>query len=648
MASKETFKDFYSYTNSNWFKTFSLPDEYSRYSTFNIVLSGIEQKLLHILNNLNFKSNQELDNEQKLIVILFRKITDTDTRNNLGINPLIPLFDLIDSINSTNLSKTLGILSLLDLNPLISIHPSQDLKNKDTYILNITEPNCVLPSKEYYTDPSYSNIIDKYIDFIAKVLEIIIPPGSYPALPKLNYSLGQKIFYFEKKISQSILPNVMRRDVDNVYNIMEYSEIKKILSQGLGLLDLDKMLEPLVELKPDLYDYIGKINSYNLDYFNVLNELIEDIDMTKLYLKYFIFIKMGNYLSEKTEELCFDFFDKTIGGVQIQKSIEIKAIDILGGLVGELIGKEYIQSYYNPDTTQYVCDMIDKIKGASCDIIKSCKWMGSKTKSKAIEKINSMNVLVGHSKVFKDYSSLDPNLLNNLDLIGVLNSFSVFYSIFYLNKLGSTPDPLEWHMNCYDVNAYYNPIMNQIVFPAGILQKPFFSLDSTFEENLGGIGSVIGHEISHGFDDQGRKFNSKGQLAQWWTDSDISEYDKRVQPIIKQFDSIKLLGYNISGKLTLGENIADYTAVTICVKVLENSNGKTHQYKLLFKSYANIWKQKIRQEELIKRLQTDPHAPGRFRTNQILSNIPKFIEVFSIDPSHPMFIHENQRVKLWN
>lgn len=635
MDSNQTFNDFYSYTNSRWFKTFTLPDEYSRYSTFNMVLSEIEEKIIHILNTLNFKSKEELDTEQKLLVLLYRKLIDLNTRNSLGIRPLIQLFDIVDSFS---LSKALGILSLLDLNPLILVCPSQDLKNRDKYILNITEPNCTLPSKEYYTDPAYSNITDRYVKFITQVLELIAP-NSFPSL------YGEKIFDFEKKISQALFSNVEKRDVDKIYNIYKYSEIKAIISPKL---DLDQILDPFIELKPDLHLYTNKINSYNLDYFKVLNQLIENTDLTKVYLKYYIFIKMAKYLSEDLEELCFDFFERTIAGTQTQKSTEIKAIDTMSGLVGELIGKEYTRLYYNPETTSYINLMIDKIKLASCDIITTCKWMDRETKSKAIEKIKSMCVLVGHPKVFKDYSELDSDNLVQLDLIGVLIGFSIFYSKFYLDKLGSVSNMEEWHMNCYDVNAYYNPIMNQIVFPAGILQKPFFSLEATFEENLGGIGSVIGHEISHGFDDQGRKFNSKGQLSQWWTDSDIHKYNIMIQPLVKQFDSITILGHNVSGMLTLGENIADYTAVTICVQVLENTNALSHQYKLLFKSYANIWKQKIRQEELIRRLKTDPHAPGRFRTNQILSNIPKFIKVFDIRMSHPMYVSEDQRVKLWN
>ena len=204
MQSKEIFKDFYSYTNSSWLKNFTLPDEYSRYSTFNIVASKIEKNIIGILDNLNFRSDQELDNEQKLVVILYRKLMDYDTRNQSGIKPLKPLFDLIDSINSSSkLSKVLGLLSILDLNPLISIHPSQDLKNRDIYILNITEPNCVLPSQEYYSDPSYDNIINKYIIFIQKVLSLILEQtqNDIPNLPNLNLNLSKKIYDFEKKIS---------------------------------------------------------------------------------------------------------------------------------------------------------------------------------------------------------------------------------------------------------------------------------------------------------------------------------------------------------------------------------------------------------------------------------------------------------------
>jgi putative endopeptidase len=203
-------------------------------------------------------------------------------------------------------------------------------------------------------------------------------------------------------------------------------------------------------------------------------------------------------------------------------------------------------------------------------------------------------------------------------------------------------------MNFYETNAYYSLLNNQIVFPAGILQDPFFSPDASFETNLGGIGTIIGHEISHGFDDQGRKFDSEGNLKTWWLDSDIHNYTQKIQPIIEQFNQIKLFNINISGKMTLGENIADYTAVTIITNILNNLNATKEQFKTMYKSYANIWKQKIRQNELIKKLHTDYHAPGRYRTNLILSNIPEFKKIYRINSDHPMYISPDKCVQLWN
>ncbi len=627
------FSDYYSHTNSDWLKNFTLPDEYSRYSTFHIISTKINNELVQILKSLNSINSSQLNSEQKLIVDLYTKLTDYSTRNNLAITPLNPLINLIDSINSiSKLSKVLGALTVLDLNPLLCIQTCQDLKDRDIYLINITEPNCILPSKEYYSDSAYTDIRNKYLKFIDKCINNL----------GLKNITSESIFNFEKTIADAILSNVERRNVENVYNIVMYKYIQSLIG-----LDLDKIFEQLKILKPDLDKYLYKINSYNFSYFEVLTNLINktDLEFIKSYLKYYVFIKLGKFLSEEIEEMIFDFFERTIAGTQKQKLVEIKTVEIMSEIVGELIEKEYLKQYYDPKISEYVIKMIEKIKYSSCALISSCGWMEQKTKLKAINKINCMDVLVGHTKVYKDYSPLYNN--NTTNLITLILNWTVFYSKVHLDKLGKKSDPKEWHMNGYDVNAYYNPIMNQIVFPAGILQEPFFSLKNSFEQNLGGIGSVIAHEISHGFDDQGRKFNLKGQLDEWWTKSDTSNYELRVQPLIKQFDSIKILGFNVSGKLTLGENIADYTAVTICTHVLELNNATNSQFIQMFKSYANIWKQKIRKEELIKRLKTDPHAPGRYRTNQILSNIPKFIEIYSLDSSHPMFIPDNQRVKLW-
>jgi len=626
------FSDYYSHTNAHWLKNFSLPEEYSRYSTFHIISTKINNELVQIIKSLKSTDLSQLTFEQKLIVNLYYKLTDYSTRNSLGTSPLQPIFNLINSIDSMGkLSQVLGALTVLDLNPLISIQICQDLKDRDKYIFNITEPNCVLPSKEYYSDPTYTGIRSKYLEFISKCLEKINLPTANPTL----------IFEFEKTIANATLPNVERRNVEAIYNIVTYKHIQSLIA-----LDLDKILDSLRILKPDLDSYLNKINSYNFDYFKILSNL--DINLTKQYLQYYVFIKLGKYLSEDSEELIFDFFERTIAGTKKQKSVEIKTIETISEIVGELIEKEYLKLYYNPSISSYVRDMIQKIKHSSAILISSCGWMESKTKIKAIKKIIGMNVLVGHTTVYKDYTALYPTNTTSETLIQLLMDWSVFYSKVHLDKLGKKSDPQEWHMNAYDVNAYYNPIMNQIVFPAGILQEPFFSLNSSFEKNLGGIGTVIAHEISHGFDDQGRKFNLKGQLKEWWTKTDTLNYNTRVQPLIKQFDAIKILGLNVCGKLTLGENIADYTAITICTKVLDLGGASDSQFAEMFRSYANIWKQKIRQQELVKRLKTDPHAPGSYRTNQILSNIPKFIEIYSLGPTHPMFIPENQRVKLWD
>jgi len=637
---KETFTDFYSHTNSVWLKNFTLPDDYSRYSTFNIISTKINSQIFQILQTLNSSTFTCLNSEQKLIVDLYRKISNYETRDRLKNQPLDSLYKLIDL--KQDLGYILGVLAVFDLCPLISVYVGQDLKSKDEYIINIVESNCLLPSKEYYLKPSYKSVRIQYVRFIEKYLSITQPGLT----EKIRFSLAKKIFNFEKKIASDLLSNVKRRDVDNIYNIVNLDYIQRLIPG----LDLNQIIKPLSYLNPEISKYLSKINSFNFDYFKTLENLLksEHPDMFLEYIKLWIFVKLRHFLSTECETLCFNFFETVINGTEKQKTPDVRIVEIMSGIVGELIGKEYIKLFYDLSTTDYISDMIDKIKLASCDLILFCKWMDLQTKKLGVKKIESMQVLLGHTNVYKDWSPLFEIDLESKNLVETLLAYSIFNSKNQLDKLGTKPNIGEWHMNCYDVNAYYNPIMNQIVFPAGILQEPFFSLRASLEENLGGIGTVIAHEISHGFDDQGRKFNSQGQLSQWWTQSDISAYIEKTKPLVKQFDSIKVLGHNVSGQLTLGENIADYTAVTICTQVLTRYKARSHQYKLLYKSYANIWKQKIRQEELIKRLQTDPHAPGRYRTNQILSNIPEFIQVYLIDSEHPMYIPESKRVNLWN
>jgi putative endopeptidase len=311
----------------------------------------------------------------------------------------------------------------------------------------------------------------------------------------------------------------------------------------------------------------------------------------------------------------------------------------------EMLGKIYADNYFSSETKQYICNMIELIKLSAKQIINKCYWMSEYTKEKSIEKVELMAVKVGAPTEIRDYSEFVQFVDNNP--IEMTLSCSIFYGKDNFLKLGTKVDRNKWSMASYVVNAYYSPLNNEIVIPAGILHEPFYDINVDLPSNLGSIGSVIAHEISHGFDDQGRMFDAYGNYNSWWKDEDVQKYKSIIKNFKEQYNSISILGNMVSGDITIGENIADFTGMVILTNILRINNSPDKDYANMYTKYAILWRQKIRDKEMIKRLKTDVHAPPRLRTNVILSNIPDFIRVFKIKPEHKMYISDVKRFKLW-
>jgi predicted metalloendopeptidase len=644
--SEERFNDYYTHINKNWFKSFDLPDNYSRYSSFNIISDKIDTQVSNIIYSFASMDDSYLLPNQILVKDLYNKLSNTYLRTQESNKPLLPIFNKINEIQSwDDLSRMIGLFSILDIPIFLEINTCLDLKKNTNYLLYINEFNLILPSKEYYIGKNYENIHKEYIKYIKSTLDYL--ELDLIKVPKIKQNLAEKIFNFEKTITSILFDPEQKRNMELIYNPISFDDLDILLGPKINLSSVFYWIQ---NLKSNISKYYKKIIYYNCDYIKKLGEILESygLDFIKLYLKYFIFVKSSNILSEEIYNLHFNFFKKHFSGLNQKESSTKRNTQIVSNILGEIIGIEYIKLHYNHKTTDIILDIINKIQKSSCNIINNCTWMHPKTKKKAINKINKMKILIGYSDVIKDYSPMINSNIESLNLYDTIKGYDIFNYKYNLDKLGCKPNDKEFHMNVYETNAYYSLLNNQIVFPAGILEEPFFSSDASFETNLGAIGAIIGHEISHGFDDQGRKFDSEGNLKTWWLESDIDNYTKKIQPIIQQFNKIKLFNINISGKMTLGENIADYTAVTIITNILNDLKASKDQFKTMYKSYANIWKQKIRQNELIKRLHIDYHAPGRFRTNLILSNIPEFRKIYNIGPDHPMYISPENCVQLWN
>ena len=638
------FTDFYSYINSKWLKSFILQDQYARFGTFDQVSIKIELLVEKLIYNIVDIHDSYLSENELLLKKMYLKLSNNEIRNSNGIKPLEKYFKIIDDIENVNdYIKIMGLFNILNMGIFLNFNIERDIKNNSNYLLHCNQNSTILPSKKYYTEDSYQDIRIKYKKFIIEMLKIIDINKTIIDKDKV----ATEIFDFECYIASITLNPEQKRDTDLVYNISSYQEINSFLN-------LDECFYYFKNLRPDINQYYNKIIIDDLKYIKRIGAILLKIDLNflKIYMKYIVLLSMPNILSNDIFMLKFNFFSKELTGTLVPREPIKQTIKILSNIIGEIIGEIFVKKYFPKELKDQVEILVHKIKLSSNDIIQKCKWMDSITKKKAIQKINKMVIKIGYPDKIKDYSSIS-KLINRTEseilLFDSMIMFNIFYAKFYLNKLGTKPDLTEWHMNSYETNAYYNPISNEIVFPAGILQPPFFDPNASFESNLGSIGSIIAHEISHGFDDQGRKYDVTGNMKTWWSNNDEIEFNKQTKYLVNQFDKIKLLDTKVSGQMTLGENLADYTGVTIITNVLKMQNIEldSNKYKDLYKAYAKLWKQKIRSNEVIRRLNIDVHAPARLRTNQVLSNIPEFYKVYNILEDHPMYIKPDLRIKLW-
>ena len=609
----EKFTDFYSYVNMKWFKTFTLPDDHVRYTSFDCVSNMVKHDVLNIVKN-------EMKNKSTL-----GKICSTIQQKPSSLSDFDQYFHIVDSIRTLNdFANVSGKLLLFGCSTFFSFGISRDYRDSSIHIPAFRQTNCTLPSTSYYDSHE-----QQYREFI------------YTFSKECKFE-DQGIFELENKIRKITLSLEKKRNIKLNYNIVEWNDFVNLFEcyDFNQYLDCHRFIVPFNPTRVLVDD---------IEYIKQLSKIIKstNISVLKNYLKYKFILSFHDIcLPKKINKIIFDFFSKALTGVIKEKSFDNKLIDFISSYMGDYLGQLYIDQYFSPNKKQYVELMIRLIKISAKNLISRCTWMSEETKTLTLEKIDFMNVKVGGPTIIRDYSSFHE--FSETSPIEIFISMNIYYNKENFCKFGNPVDKLRWNMNSYDVNAYYSPLNNEIVIPAGILNDPFFSMDKSFYENLGSIGSVIAHEISHGFDDQGRMFDKHGNYNVWWSQIDIDNYKGRIKPIIDQYSSYNIWGNSVSGKITVGENIADYTGISILTNILESTNAKKRFYIMMYTSYAKLWRQKIRDREMTKRLKTDVHAPPRLRTNVILMNIPKFQEIFNIDKEHNMYIDEKKQFKLWN
>jgi predicted metalloendopeptidase len=614
-------KDFYSIINDQWIDTTEIPNDNKSWDFFQILTDNINNNLKEIIEDNNTP-----------ISIIYNQFCETKNKiQSLDkINKLVEKINKIDNVYELfNYITNLNLLVGVSLPITILVQPSYN--NSKLCIVHLVSNGFGLPNKEYYFLNNKEEIRKDYLNLI----------NNYSKLFNININ-SNNIFKLEKLLA------------NQTYN-SEQERIPELNNNEIMIKEF-KLLYPNLNFYDDIlknFDDTLPINITNPKYIKLVNELIPiiSINVWKDYFIFRILCEFNNLCPIEIENCYFNFYYNKISGVKTMKPTWKRAIELLESIMGESLGKIYVDKYFNQESKNKVIEMIQLIKNELGEYLKNNDWMGSETKKKALEKLNNMKMKIGFPDIYeKDYTKLNINKNNSLfDNVLLCRKYNLELLYKYLY---SEPNKNKWYMNPHTVNAYYSPNSNEIVFPAGILQKPFFSLEQDMGSNFGGIGMIIGHEITHGFDDQGSKFDANGNLYNWWTMNDIKKYNELTKKVIKQYNNYEINGQKINGELTLGENIADIGGLNLSInaymKYLKIDPKEKNNIEKLFINFANIWKSKMRDEEIKLKILTDPHSPPIFRVNGTLRNIDKFYETFKIDDNNILYISPNDRIKIWS
>jgi putative endopeptidase len=594
-------KDFYSYVNKDWLEKTIIPAGHSHWGTF------------AILEENNKKMVKELlEKSDNIASILYKQFLIKNSKKDLFIVQRI-FYNIDIQTNKNNLFNYMFLLHItFNIKFCLSVNISSDLDNANFNILHIDSSGLGLPDRDYYFLDNKKDIRDKYKIFIE----------NYSKLFKQNIDVNN-IYNIEKLLASNTYTKVENRQPELLNNPIFFDDYIKKYNNLLFV----KIIFDKINITPN------KMNILNPKFMNYLNNLIDTIslDKWKEYFKFKVMCSFNKYLTFKIEECYFNFYGKIINGIKTMKNSKDRSIEITENLLGDVIGKMYVEKYFNSDSKNIVQNMVNNIKNELRIILRNNNWMEESTKEKALIKLDKMNMKIGFPDVPvpDKYSNINISsnnpYLKNILLIKKANSL---YEASFLYK---PLDKSRWFMPSHEVNAYYSPSYNEIVFPAGILQPPMFSLYQDVGSNFGGIGTIIGHEITHGFDDQGSKFDGNGNLKNWWSDNDRIKYDKKTQIIKEQYAKYHIEGENVNGELTLGENIADIGGVKLSLNALKKLRLGKYYIKDFFINYANIWKIKYHKEKILEKLISDPHSPNIFRVNGVVFNINDFYNTFNIE-----------------
>ena len=630
--------NFQAYVNGTWMKNTEIPADKSSYSIGTIVREQAEENVKKIIEE-SASGDFEVGSDEQKVGDLYASYMNMEKRNELGAAPLKEEFEKINGLStSDDLAAYFAYGNKYGINVPWALFIYQDFKDPTIYTVYTWQSGLGLPDREYYIkeDDRSVEIREKYQGHIAAMFDLAGLDNGADA--------AQTVLEFETALAERHLEKEKTRDLVGLYNMFAVDTLPALLPS----FNWNKYLEEAGLAEQD------KMGVLMLDYTKSLDEVMRttDMDTWKTYLKWSVIDAHASRLNEAMDKQNWSFYSKELRGTQEQRPLWRRGVSAVNRTLGEVVGKVYVKKHFPPEAKERMDALVTNLQKAYEASIKELDWMGEETRAQALDKLSKFTPKIGYPNKWKEYDIE----VNADDLFGNLRRSDLMEYNRELAKLGQPIDREEWGMNPQTVNAYYNPTLNEIVFPAAILQPPFFDLNADDAVNYGAIGGVIGHEIGHGFDDTGSTFDGDGAMRNWWTDADKEEFKKRTNALIAQYDAFEVLpDLNVNGTFTLGENIGDLGGLSIGLKAYKMSlngeeppvlDGFTGEQRV-FLGWAQAWLGKSRDEALRVQVNTDPHSPRDFRVNGVVRNIPEFYTAFGVGEGDSLYLPPEERVKIW-
>ena len=635
--------DLYGYTSGKWLKEAELPADRARFGSFDELRDKAELQVRAIIEELAARKDLKPGSEAQKIADLYSSFMDEAKIEALDDQPLKVEFARIDAIKTkAELFALLGALNLAGVSTPVGLGIEQDGKDSTRYLVHLSQDGIGLPDRDYFLKDDDAKLKAARIAYQAHVAQVLGMMGEPNAEGQ-----ALQIIAFETALAQAQWTKVAMRDPIKTYNKFTPAELKALAPQY----DWDHLLPASGIPMDTVHELIVTTPSYFAESGKVMEST--SMETIKSYLKWHAARRLMPYLSKRFVDADFDFYGKTLRGIPQNRPRWKRGVGMVEMAMGEAVGKIFVARHFPPKAKARMDALVGNLMTAYRQSMQNLAWMSAETRTAAQLKLSKFNIKIGYPQKWRDYQGLE---VVRGDVVGNVTRHSIVESRRQIARLGKPVDREEWLMTPQTVNAYYNPAMNEIVFPAAILQPPFFNFEADEAVNYGGIGAVIGHEISHGFDDQGSQYDGDGNLRDWWSQEDHAQFDQRTNRLVAQYERYEpVKGYHVNGKLTLGENIADNSGLAIAYKAyqlslaghpaatIEDMTGEQRFYM----GWAQVWRGKARESEAIRLIKVDPHSPAEVRGNAPLVNQPGFYSAFGVQSGDKLYLPESERVTIW-